>query len=192
MFSVTVFIALACFAVTVFSACDNQCSGHGTCMTDDVCECYDNWGIGLAHESGDCSERVCPYELAWVDTPDSTGKFHKYAECSGRGICARDTGECACFDGYEGKACHRLSCPNGCSGHGTCEFIEDMPYGATYNDYTPLYFKPLYSNEEGGKTFPYKGWDNMKTRGCVCDALYGDVDCSKKMCPYGTVFEERD
>jgi hypothetical protein len=60
-------------------------SGHGTCLTDDVCKCYDNWGVGLSHDSGDCSERICPYELAWVDNPDRTGKFHKYAECAGRG-----------------------------------------------------------------------------------------------------------
>lgn len=164
----------------VSSSCDNNCSGHGSCLTDDVCKCYDNWGIGLSHDSGDCSDRICPFELAWVDSPDKKGDFHRYAECSNRGICNRETGECQCFDGYEGKACHRTTCPNDCSGHGTCEYIEDMYFGATWNDYTKQGFN------SDPKTFPYRNWDNRKIRGCVCDATYGDVDCSKRLCPAGT------
>jgi len=144
-----------------------------------VCTCYDNWGVGLSYDSGDCSDRICPFEIAWVDTPDLNGNFHKYLECSGRGICARDTGECACFDGYEGKGCQRTTCPNDCSGHGTCEYIEDLKYGASWNDYNAVGFY------DTAATFPYRNWDKHKERTCVCDALYGDVDCSKKMCPYG-------
>lgn len=176
LFSVAV---VASFLGSVYSACDNHCSGHGTCTIDDVCVCYDNWGVGLSHDSADCSERVCPYEIAWVDTPDLNGNFHKYLECSGRGICQRDTGECACFDGYEGKGCQRTTCPNDCSGHGTCEYIEDLHFQATWNDYQSTGF------HADAKTFDYHGWDRHKERTCVCDALYGDVDCSKRMCPYG-------
>jgi hypothetical protein len=40
-------------------------------------------------KSGDCSEMYCPFEYAWVDAPDVDGNFHKYAECSGKGICDR-------------------------------------------------------------------------------------------------------
>jgi len=174
-----VVLLLAFLAATAYSACDNHCSGHGTCNTDDVCTCYDNWGIGQAHDSGDCSERVCPYELAWVDTPDKQGKFHKYVECAGRGICDRGTGECQCFDGYEGKGCARTTCPNDCSGHGTCEYIEDMSFGATWTDYSTVGFNT------DPKTFEFSSWDAGKTRGCVCDATFGDVDCSKRMCPFG-------
>jgi len=156
-------------------------------MTDDVCSCYDNWGVGLSHDSGDCSDRICPFEMAWVDTPNKKGAFHKYAECANRGICNRETGECTCFEGYEGKACQRTSCPNDCSGHGTCEYIEDMHYAATWNDYTNQFFI------EDPKVFSYTDWDNRKIRGCVCDATYGDVDCSKRMCPYGNdVLDVRD
>jgi hypothetical protein len=186
------FIAITLVLLGLFfkqssAACDNNCNGHGTCSTDDVCTCYDNWGVGLSHDSGDCSDRVCPYELAWVDNPDKYGRFHKYAECANRGICNRETGECQCFDGYEGKACQRTTCPNDCSGHGTCEYIEDMTFAAVWNDYTRTYF------EEDAKTFPVKTWDNRKIRGCVCDATYGDIDCSKRMCPYGTdILDTRD
>mmetsp|Transcript_93616 Transcript_93616/g.183563 ORF Transcript_93616/g.183563 Transcript_93616/m.183563 type:complete len:367 (+) Transcript_93616:40-1140(+) len=167
------------FVAAVNANCDNNCSGHGTCMVDEVCSCYDNWGVGLNHDSGDCSDRICPFELAWVDTPDSSGTFHRYAECAGRGICNRGTGECACFDGYEGKACQRTTCPNDCSGHGTCEYIQDLAFSADWNTDQLEYFK-------GGQlTFDYNNWDTRKTRGCVCDATYGDIDCSKRMCPYG-------
>lgn len=172
-------LALACFVCSTYAACDNHCSGHGTCGIDDVCTCYDNWGIGQSHDSGDCSERVCPYELAWVDTPDKTGKFHKYSECAGRGVCDRATGECQCFDGYEGKGCARTSCPNDCSGHGTCEYIDDFFFGATWGDYS----KKRFMSDPA--SFDFAEWDAGKTRGCICDSLYGDVDCSKRMCQYG-------
>lgn len=170
---------LLAFVASLNANCDNNCSGHGTCMIDEVCSCYDNWGVGLNHDSGDCSDRICPFELAWVDTPDALGAFHKYAECAGRGICNRATGECGCFDGYEGKSCQRTTCPNDCSGHGTCEYIEDMTFSAAWDENKLSYFK-------GGElTYDYNNWDTRKTRGCVCDATYGDIDCSKRMCPYG-------
>jgi hypothetical protein len=51
---------------------------------------------------------------------------HFYMECSNKGICDRKSGECECFDGYEGTACVRASCPNDCSGHGTCETIKEL------------------------------------------------------------------
>lgn len=179
------FILFFSFLSTVSGNCDNNCSGHGTCMTDDVCDCYDNWGSGLSHDSGDCSDRVCPFELAWVDTPDKKGRFHKYAECAGRGICNHESGECQCFDGYEGKGCQRTTCPNDCSGHGTCEFIDDMSIEENW---------VVYSRTEANvETFNYNNWDSRKVRGCVCDAHYGDVDCSKRMCPYATdVLSVRD
>jgi len=217
--AVALLVVLSTMLSTVHGACDNACSGHGTCTLDDVCKCYDNWGIGLAHDSGDCSERVCPYELAWVDTPNYLGRVHKYAECAGRGICNRESGECACFDGYEGKGCQRMSCPNSCSGHGTCEYIQDLPYMKTYSEWANSAKEITATNSDGegsfsriapvnggvsttaesvyqnfghygfkadAKTFDYRNWDTKKARGCVCDATYGDFDCSKKMCPYGT------
>jgi hypothetical protein len=191
---------LASLAAYASAKCDNQCSGHGTCMTDDVCQCYDNFGSGLSHDSGDCSDRICPFEVAWVDHPDVAGHHHKYMECAGKGICDRSTGECSCFEGYEGKGCQRSACPNDCSDHGRCDYIEDLPYGATWNDWVDensvtsemtSRTQSLFSDD--AKMFEYHLWDKSKSRKCVCDATYGDLDCSKRLCPYGTdVLDTKD
>lgn len=171
---------ITAFAASVSANCDNGCSGHGLCTMDDVCDCYDNWGVGLSMQSGDCSDRICPFEIAWVDSPNADGKFHRYAECAGRGICNRDNGLCECFEGYDGESCHRTTCPNLCSGHGTCEYVEDMEFMAVHADFNGEDFK------SDAETLSYPWWDETKTRGCVCDAQYTDIDCSKRLCPYGT------
>jgi hypothetical protein len=174
-----VFLLLS-LLVAVNAGCDNACSGHGTCGLNGVCTCYDNWGIGMSHDSGDCSERICPFEFSWVDAPDKDGAHHKYTECSSKGLCDRESGMCECFEGYEGKACQRTSCPNSCSGHGQCAYIEDLEESASISQTTQAsYFTDDYPS------YAYYYWDKTKTRGCVCDPEWGDVDCSKRMCQYG-------
>merc|ERR1712072_181149 len=74
-------------------------------------------------------------------------------------------GECECFDGYEGNACQRASCPNECSGHGTCEHVKTL---------AALDFDNLYDL-----------WDAEMTMGCQCDPGYSGPDCSTKDCKYG-------
>lgn len=176
-----IFAVALSFLAVVNAGCDNACSGHGICGERGICSCYDNWGLGMSMFSGDCSQRVCPFEVAWIDTPDKRGGHHKYAECAARGLCNRESGECECFPGYEGKACARSVCPNDCSGHGRCAYIEDMPYKVVPQDYMKGNFLA-----QSPMTLPYYSWDKTKTRGCVCDPEYGDVDCSKRMCPFGT------
>jgi hypothetical protein len=39
------------------------CNGHGKCTSYDMCLCNRNW------QANDCSERVCQFGLAHVDTP---------------------------------------------------------------------------------------------------------------------------
>lgn len=46
-------LLLACLCLTVYSACPNQCNGHGLCTLGNVCACFDGWNGGAA----DCSFR---------------------------------------------------------------------------------------------------------------------------------------
>jgi hypothetical protein len=193
-------------AAVVVSECPNACSAHGRCGAYDMCTCYRNW------MSNDCSERICQFGLAHVDTPkgdldSSSGKLsdadtvvitndamypygtteqypfvgdidgnqltdtaHEYRECSNKGICDRETGTCACFEGYDGSACQRASCPitdgQMCAGHGTCHTIEEL----SRMDFNNI----------------YELWDSSSTMGCKCDAGYSGADCSERVCKWGT------
>jgi len=188
------------FIGNVASECANACSGHGKCTSYDMCICNRNW------QANDCSERVCQFGLAHVDTPkgdlNMDGSYsnantrllensfnypygtseqfpnmqnsdltavqnsaHDYMECSNKGDCDRTTGECKCFDGYDGVACQRASCPNSCSGHGVCKNIRQLAAADNGNI--------------------YKLWDKQTTMGCECDAGFSGPDCSEKLCKHG-------
>jgi len=183
----------------VVSECPNGCSGHGSCGYKDMCTCYKNY------QGSDCSERTCPFGYAHTDTvkgdlnmngvlTDTTvttqvylsgttetfssvdNEAHDYMECSNKGLCDRETGDCTCFDGYEGSACHRTSCPNQCSGHGTCESISEF---ASYGDGSVFSKGSIYGEQV------YKLWDKKVTYGCKCDPWFTGSDCSLRNCKVG-------
>lgn len=102
------------------------------------------------------------------DLQELPNSAHYYMECSNKGKCDRTTGECQCYDGYDGVACQRASCPgfpNSCSGHGICKTIEQL------------------AETDNGNV--YKLWDRATTMGCHCDKGYSGPDCSIRECKYG-------
>lgn len=147
-------LALVACAGVALAACPNHCSGRGTCGEDDKCACYSRY------QGPDCSERKCKENIAWVD--GTVAAPHAYAECSNKGICDRETGECVCNPLFDGAACQRMICPNACSGHGTCEYINDL-----------------------AGSYAASNWDATKIQGCKCDGGWEGYDCSLRMCPRG-------
>lgn len=100
--------------------------------------------------------------------------------------------QCVCFEGYEGKGCARMACPNDCSGHGRCMYADELPYGVNlgsfYNDqdnFTDFRGELGDTNGNDAMTFVYYGWDEGKSRMCHCDPGYEGVDCSFRSCPKG-------
>ena len=146
--------------------CPNRCSGHGKCEHPGFqCTCND-W-----YQGADCSERICPHDIAWVDQAISLDTAHQSAECSNKGICDRVSGQCKCQDGFEGIACERQSCPDQCNNQGECL---SMQYYAAEKDPG---LGPVYEY-----TVP---WDAHKIYGCKCDKQYHGSDCSLRWCPKG-------
>eukprot|EP00618_Florenciella_parvula_P018463 CAMPEP_0119526412 /NCGR_PEP_ID=MMETSP1344-20130328/41028_1 /TAXON_ID=236787 /ORGANISM="Florenciella parvula, Strain CCMP2471" /LENGTH=406 /DNA_ID=CAMNT_0007565391 /DNA_START=92 /DNA_END=1312 /DNA_ORIENTATION=+ len=179
-------VMAATLSSVALSACPNLCSGHGTCKDDNRCECDKDYGAG-DEVFGDCSAMFCPYEIAWVDDPNQDGHYHSYRECAGKGLCDRDTGECDCFAGYTGKGCARSTCPNDCSGHGTCEYIEEIGHGGIVPGHYDA-TKGRLGIHKGSKKFEGSAsemWDHHKTMKCVCDKGFFEIDCSKRMCHTG-------
>lgn len=135
---------------------------------------------------GDCSDRMCPFELAWVDSPTSDGLVHQYAECAGKGVCDRESGECACLAGYTGKACARQVCPDDCSGHGTCEYMDELAFGTVFNDLPLATTNPVRLGVGAQRpTAVSAAWDSGRARACVCDAAWSGINCASKLCPRG-------
>ena len=161
----TLTTVLAALPVAV-AYCPNGCSGHGSCGSDDRCTCYLRPNGEPAWKGADCSLRTCPTAEAWVYYPVSgENDVHSVTECSQMGDCDRQTGECDCFDGYDGIACERTVCPNDCNGRGICYTQKQLAAEAGTEYATP--------------------WDAMKHVGCVCDLGYRGPDCSLQECPSG-------
>jgi len=91
-----------------------------------------------------------------------------------------------------------MSCPNDCSGHGTCEYIEELTFGSVAGDYfgDQIDTEPtIMSIVKTAKTFSDTAdemWDFHKSMACKCDPGFIDVDCSRRMCPKANdVMDER-
>lgn len=95
---------------------------------------------------------------AWIGDVQDANNAHPVVECSNKGRCDRNTGECVCYPNYDGIACERSICPNKCSDAGVC-------------------FTQKQLADEAGRTYATP-WDAQKQVGCVCDLGRRGPDCS--------------
>jgi len=152
--------------------CPGDCSRHGACTECGICQCYlqpkrDSDGTTYpAWTDHDCSKRTCYRGKAWASQATANSVAHELHECSMAGTCDRKSGQCNCFPGYEGIACQRTACPNGCSNKGVC----------VTQEYQAYYAQKLYTDP----------WDRNKEQGCICDLGYRGPDCSERECKTGT------
>lgn len=145
--------------------CENQCSGHGECLFNYNCKCYNGLDGEPEWTGPDCSLRTCPKGLAWVGFVVSANDLHPWVECSNKGICDRKKGMCECFDGYDGLACQRTVCPEQCNYRGAC-------------------FPEKILADKAGRIYTAP-WDALKSVGCLCDVGYRGSACELQECPSG-------
>jgi len=105
---------LAAAAIGAANAeCPNACSGHGTCGANDACSCYDNW------MGGDCSQRVCPFGLAFVDTP--RGDLNHDGSVDQGDSVLDGRGNAAVDEVWQGSTADVAHFYTECSGKGSCD-----------------------------------------------------------------------
>jgi len=187
------FFALATLIGFASAACPNACSGHGTCDALDQCDCYAE-AVDSADRmwtGADCSLMTCPRGTSWTKQDTASVFLHETdVECSDKGECDRATGECSCFPGYEGSACQRTSCPNDCSGHGTCRSNTDFTVDFSEAIHTEQLAVTAAANAAAQASYydyflvTYdNAWDSGMQYGCLCDIGFRGVDCSEIECP---------
>lgn len=151
----------------------------------DSCTCFtrkENALTVYAFQGADCSQRTCAYGQSWDSSPHATDAHTLQTECSNRGTCDRKTGECKCAVGYTGKSCQRTTCPNDCSGRGSCLSLREIAENraADSASFSTLVGYSYASIQYG------TAWDADRIKGCECDLGYRGADCSETECPSTT------
>jgi hypothetical protein len=190
-------------AAYVSAECANACNGHGRCTSYDMCICHRNW------MSNDCSERVCQFGLAHVDTPkgdlDSSGDVTQSSSnvVENNFVYPYGTTEGfpAMIDSDRTELLNSAHFYMECSNKGTCDrkkgTCKCLPGydGAACQRASCPGFPKSCSGHGVCKTIQqlakadndniYELWDRHSTMGCECDAGYYGPDCSKRRCKTG-------
>mmetsp|Transcript_21332 Transcript_21332/g.22053 ORF Transcript_21332/g.22053 Transcript_21332/m.22053 type:complete len:655 (+) Transcript_21332:61-2025(+) len=185
--------------------CPNACSSHGICTNYDMCQCYRNW------MANDCSERVCQFGLAHVDTPKgdldaSSGALSGPEDTVIVNSQVYPYGTTEQFPNMvnsngavlDNTAHYYMECSNKgtCNRQtGTCECFPGYDGAACQRASCPSNadgvcsghgtcqsIKELSNNDYNNI---YELWDKSATLGCDCDAGYYGADCSLRQCKYG-------
>lgn len=129
---------------------------------------------------------------------------HDYMECSNKGLCDREKGQCECLPGYDGAACHRASCPSNVNSitpgsgankgsniaykvfNGKTAFTGRVTDNAQVNQCsghgTCMTIEQLAFLDDSNI---YDLWDKDTSMGCKCDPGYTGPDCLDRVCVSG-------
>mmetsp|Transcript_522 Transcript_522/g.874 ORF Transcript_522/g.874 Transcript_522/m.874 type:complete len:745 (-) Transcript_522:206-2440(-) len=193
------------FTSYVSAECPNACSAHGKCGAYDACTCYRNW------VSNDCSERLCQFHLAHVDTPKgdldaSSGKLSgpsttvlKNSQIWPYGTTEQfpevvdSLGYILTNTAHEYRECSNKGICDRSTG--TCNCFEGYEGSGCQRASCPTSSAGVCSGHGVCKSIKelsyadsgveYRLWDKDVTMGCDCDGGYGGADCSKKLCKSG-------
>lgn len=153
-----------------------------TVIKKDSCTCFTKLGFDgsevYAWVGADCSRKTCPYGYAHGGAAGANDDHASAEECSGAGLCDRQSGLCRCNPGFTGHSCERMVCPNGCSGRGVCKTLKDIASEVAANDAN---FQYITSNAKYATAF-----DAERSMACVCDKNYVGADCSVLQCKSDT------
>mmetsp|Transcript_16738 Transcript_16738/g.16831 ORF Transcript_16738/g.16831 Transcript_16738/m.16831 type:complete len:712 (+) Transcript_16738:80-2215(+) len=207
MISLAFASVLVAFIASVTAECPNACSSHGKCGAFDMCICFRNW------MANDCSERVCPFGLAHVDSPkgdlDSSGgalsgpgttvvansDLYPYgtteqfpAMTNSQGDALTNTAhyymECS-NKGICDRATGDCLCFPGYEGS-SCQRAScpsDPEGGGVCSGHGVCQTVQEYAEDDYDNI--YELWDKDSSMICKCDPGYSGPDCSKRQCKYG-------
>lgn len=143
---------------------NNACSGRGLCSIDGSCACFSTNGDTYASSNGygrSGTRGDCGFILSGSTVATCPGTL----QCSGHGLCNRNTKVCSCADGWEGGDCSMRSCPRGLSWY-------DYP---TRNNVAHF----SYSTCSGAGVCDYTTGD------CRCNELFAGQACDRMVCGGG-------
>lgn len=208
MMSVVLSVVLVLgFLSNVAAECPNACSAHGKCGAYDQCICYRNW------MANDCSERICQFGLAHVDTPkgdldSSSGKLSGPLTASSvvvndamypKGTTEQYPNMVNSDDVVMDNSAHEYrECSNKgiCDrASGDCKCFDGYHGSACQRAYCPVTGGLVCSGHGTCETIKeiaandnnniYNLWDEYSTMGCNCDKGYSGADCSERVCKFG-------
>lgn len=194
------FIFASALTAYVSGECANACNGHGKCTSYDMCICNRNW------QANDCSERVCQFGLAHVDTPK--GDLDMSGDISGPGSPVADNSfvypygtveqfpamETTDLTTLDDTAHYYMECSN----KGTCDRTSgdcicypgydgvacqraSCPNACSGHGVCKTKAQLAWGDNEN----VYKLWDKDAGMGCECDAGFSGPDCSLRQCKVG-------
>jgi len=196
---------IASIIALTIAECPNACSSHGKCGAFDMCTCYRNW------MANDCSERICQFGNAHVDTPKgdldassgalsgpsttvivnndifpygTTEQYPNMATSDGTVLpnTAHYYQECS-NKGICDRVTGTCTCIQGYEGSGCQRASCPSSSGGVCSGHgTCQTIKTLASWDFGNI---YDLWDEHSTMGCKCDGGYSGADCSERVCKYG-------